>query len=217
MKRLIFAACLLFGFVAASSGGLLVGSFSSGSAPPPTYATWNASDIAANLTLSNGNLTIKNTSGSGSISYRTGRATVGKSSGKWYWEITVNDMTNTGGSIGVAASTQSLTNFIGASGQSGWGYQASNGNCNSNGGTSYGASWTTGDVIGVALNMDAGTVTFYKNGTSQGTIESVGCTSVTGTVYPAITLARDSQQYTANFGASAFTYSVPSGYNAGVF
>jgi hypothetical protein len=39
--------------------------------------------------------------------------------------------------------------------------------------SSYGASWTTGDVIGIAADVDNGQVTFYKNGASQGTLSHV--------------------------------------------
>jgi hypothetical protein len=51
------------------------------------------------------------------------------------------------------------------------GYTGQTGNKNvGNSWTSYGASWTIGDIIGVALNMDDEEVTFYKNNASQGTI-----------------------------------------------
>ncbi len=36
------------------------------------------------------------------------------------------------------------------------------------GASSYGASWTTGDIIGVAVDMDAPSLTFYKNNATQG-------------------------------------------------
>ena len=44
-------------------------------------------------------------------------------------------------------------------------YVIANGNKLQNGGsnTAYGASFTTGDVIGVAYDADAGTLVFYKN------------------------------------------------------
>jgi len=40
------------------------------------------------------------------------------------------------------------------------------------GGASYGATWAIGDIIGIALDLDSAqnTVTFYKNGSSQGSI-----------------------------------------------
>jgi hypothetical protein len=34
--------------------------------------------------------------------------------------------------------------------------------------TAYGATWTTGDVIGATFNTSTGAITFYKNGVSQG-------------------------------------------------
>ena len=36
--------------------------------------------------------------------------------------------------------------------------------------TGYGSSYTANDVIGVALDCDGGTIVFYKNNTSQGSI-----------------------------------------------
>ena len=38
---------------------------------------------------------------------------------------------------------------------------------NNNTGASYGATFTTNDVIGVALDLDAGTLTFYKTGQAK--------------------------------------------------
>lgn len=42
----------------------------------------------------------------------------------------------------------------------------------------------SGDVIGVQLDFDAGTIEFYKNGVSQG----VAFTNLSGTVYAAVSL-----------------------------
>lgn len=36
--------------------------------------------------------------------------------------------------------------------------------------SSYGSSWTTNDIISVAINLDDNEITFYKNGSSQGAI-----------------------------------------------
>ena len=43
-------------------------------------------------------------------------------------------------------------------------------------GSIWGATYTTGDIIGIAVDMDTsnGQVTFYKNGTSQGTLSFTG-------------------------------------------
>lgn len=49
------------------------------------YATWNPSDKAADVTLAGGNLTSYN--GSGADGHDLVRATLGKNSGKWYFEV----------------------------------------------------------------------------------------------------------------------------------
>jgi hypothetical protein len=75
-------------------------------------------------------------------------------------------------------------------------------------GSSYGATWTTGDVIGVQIN--SGTVTFYKNGTTQGNAS----TGLTGT-YKFVIRGRSGASRTftisANFGQQPFVYTLPTG------
>jgi hypothetical protein len=49
-----------------------------------------------------------------------------------------------------------------------------NGQKRSNGtGVAYGATWTTGDVIGATFNTSTGAITFYKNGVTQGAAYTV--------------------------------------------
>jgi hypothetical protein len=80
------------------------------------------------------------------------------------------------------------------------------GGLNGNGG-SYAATYTTNDVIGCALDLDNGTVAFYKNGVSQGTM----WTGLTGTNYRPFCSRRG---YTFNFGQRPFAYTAPSGFKA---
>ena len=75
----------------------------------------------------------------------------------------------------------------------------------------YGAAYDT-EVIGVALDMDAGTLTFYKNGVSQGQ----AFTGISGTIYAMASLVV-SGTLVANFGASALAYTPPAGYNSGLY
>jgi len=94
-----------------------------------------------------------------------------------------------------------------------YGYFGSNGNKYTAGsGSAYGATFTTGDVIGVALDLDAGTLTFYKNNTSQGTAYS----SISGTFFPAIGKGITATGITSfiNFGQRPFSYTPPTGYVA---
>jgi hypothetical protein len=81
----------------------------------------------------------------------------------------------------------------------------------------YGASYTHGDIIGVALDLDNGNINFYKNGADQGVANQRGGTtySIAGTsIFPAGGNGGGTANTTANFGQRAFAYSAPSGYKA---
>lgn len=120
-------------------------------------------------TLSEGNL--KNTTpGSGR---GTRASTFCASSGKYYCEVLYTDVNPSliaNARIGVIRSDSpySETDSFTSSGYDGIGY-VSTGDVVSNGSTtnSGGAAYTDGDIVGVALDMDAGQVSFYKNGTLQ--------------------------------------------------
>src|SRR4051794_13195894 len=128
-----------------------------------TYATWNPSDKSTNLTLSNGNLTMVTANSS---DWRMVRSTVGVTSGKWYWEITFDNAADAT-VIGIANATAALDSTPGDAGS--WYYYSATGNKqHSSVNSAYGATFTTGNIIGVALDMDVGTLTFYKNNVSQG-------------------------------------------------
>jgi len=95
--------------------------------------------------------------------------------------------------------------------------------------SSYGASYTTNDIIGTAIDLDAGTptITFYKNGSSQGTENLPTSSNSTGLWFfmPSLyngTLelnfgnppyANSSDAADEN-GYGAFEYAPPSGYLA---
>lgn len=171
----------------------------------PTYATWDPSNKGAGVTLTLSNLRATNTSGVNELV----KSTLGKSTGKWYWEITVQTVRE---DLGVANSTQSTSGFVGDSPNS-TGYNSSGVIFRNSASLSAAASYTTGDVIGFALDMGAGTLQFFKNNVSQ-----YVATGITGTVYAAGGgTSGSSSQMTANFGSTALTYSPPSGYNAGLY
>ena len=173
------------------------------------YATFNPSDSNANITLSNGNLTASPNSGSwGSV-----RTTISKTSGKWYWEYTL-----AGGIAsvmsGIAKSSFVLSNPLGTTVTSdAWAYYINGAKYYNNTSPAYGASYTSGDIIGVALDMDAGTITFYKNNTSQGQ----AFTGITGAIFGALSVVTAGGSVTANFGATPMAYTAPSGYNQGLY
>ena len=165
------------------------------------YCTWNPLDNNG-ITLSNGNLTAyKNSAGAWSSVV----GTIGVSSGKWYWE-TVFDTQNYS-YVGISKSGWDKT-YLGSDANS-WGYYSGDGKLWTSGaGSSYGASWTSGDVIGVGFDADNGTLTFYKNGTSQGTA-ATGLTA--GPYFPGISLIYTITGNT-NFGQRPFAHQAPSGF-----
>jgi len=98
----------------------------------------------------------------------------------------------------------------------GWGYYENNHTTGVkyNGTSSnYGVTYSLGSVIGVALDCDAGTLTFYNNGISQGIAYS---NLPIGTViYPMMgNGSGQNENATTNFGATSFAYAMPSGYTA---
>jgi len=170
------------------------------------YATCNPL-LGSTATLSNGNLDIV----VGTTATKV-LATIGMSSGKWYWEYSYTSLTGDGIS-GIATAQASITAHVGLDAYS-WGYVAGTGNKATNSASSaYGASYTTGDVIGVAFDADAGTLVFYKNGTSQGTAYS---SLTSGPYFPAFgdNAAGSSSSLNTNFGQRPFAYTAPSGYKA---
>jgi len=168
------------------------------------YCTFNPLDRSSSITLANGNL---DASVSG-VTWISLRGTIGVSSGKWFWETEINTSLSSSNTViaGIGTAQQSLTSYM--SNSEGAGYYAYDGNKYPSAG-SYGDTYTGGDVIGIALDMDAGTLTFYKNGASQGQSHS----GLTGTWFPCIAFY-GTVSISANFGARSFAYSAPSGYKA---
>lgn len=159
-------------------------------------------------TFSNGNLDVV----PDSTHYPMVPATFGMISGKWYWEYTLGATGNNGRLLGIVNSLASTTAFVGGN-ANGWGYYGGGQKYTNGSGTTYGASYTSGDIISVSFDADAGTLVFYKNGTSQGTAFS---SLTNGPYFPAWSPGDNGQTGTTslNFGQRAFTYTAPSGFKA---
>ena len=118
---------------------------------------------SSTATLTNGNLT--QTTTDGNRGHRS--STIGITTGKWYAEVQIqNSNTNR---VGVIADKSPMleTENVGFS-RSEFGYLTTGTYGFNNALFTYGATYTNGDVIGIALNRTDGTITFFKNGTSQG-------------------------------------------------
>ena len=165
--------------------------------PTNNFCTWNPLDKSSSQTLSEGNLVSDSTVND---AWKGVRGTFGISSGKWYWEY-LKTNTYLHSTVGIAIADAELDVSTALSGITDWWmYSSYNGAKIGNGSeTSYGATYQdVGDVVCIALDMDNGTLTFYKNGVSQGQAFNSGLSGKT--VYP-YRLAYNSADLTvANFG-----------------
>ena len=180
------------------------------------YGTLNPLNKGTASSLTNGNLTFSSVSSTGSIEQAqiTGTFAI-PSSGKWYFEVTPTSLP-----VSIYIGVATVTHSMGSSPFSGTpirAYRSSTGN-KSNGGTdsAYGNTYTTSDVIGVAVDMDAGSIYFYKNNTIQNS-GTAAFTDLAGTTWMPYCVAGSSGSTITgefNFGQRAFAYTAPSGYKA---
>jgi len=201
--------------------------------PSNVFATYNPL-YKGNYTLSKGNL--QSTISSGSDKFG-GVSTFGVSSGKWYAEFKCQSASANLTTVGIFGDPQLASNNNQGVGKetNSISYASDGQKYIENSASSYGASYTTNDIIGVALDLDSGTktITFYKNGVSQGAI-TISLTPPDGFWFMASNSASASQtaEWLANFGngyfgstpvASAgtnasgigiFEFDVPTGYTA---
>jgi hypothetical protein len=178
---------------------------------------------AGQAVLSDGLLV--HTGSSGTTYYSESFGTMAVSSGKWYWEVEATNLQYL--HVGII-DTQHIptaqggnTQFDLTAGILGYGYNYGNGSkIKSNTSVAYGNSFTTGDVIGVALDLDNGKIWWSKNGTWQAGGDPVAgtnaaytdlLTSMLSAYAPAIA-EYNSKVATVNFGQRPFSYTQPTGY-----
>lgn len=132
------------------------------------------------------------------------RANHGVTSGKYYWELKVNNGGyNSAVYIGIVNEKFDTVDFVNTR----YVYGGYNGN-KILGDTSltYGAKFTSGDIIGVCLDLDNKTISFAKNGVLQG----VAFNDLPSMIkyYPVIGYGSNNDfcVVTANFGAMPFQY-----------
>jgi hypothetical protein len=211
--------------------------------PSNVYATWNPvyGFKTYTSTYANGNTTVT----TGSTQTEGNPATLGASSGKWYWEVKPSATSATSSppdnywyAIGaMAEQTTTDTHELGHNANA-IGYYGADGTVRINdSNVATLSTYITGDIIGIALDLDNNLIYFYKNGAIQnsGTGISIPAASSTpfGFWFPAVGDWDNNDTYTldANFGngffgttaitsagsngnGSLFEYDVPSGYYA---
>ena len=134
--------------------------------PSNNFSTMNPLDnYYADSTFSNGN----NTIATASSVYTWNTGTMGLGAGLWYFEIKIaTGVTSNYHNIGVATKpSPSSTIYLGDTNYS-WAYVGNDGKIWTNtSGTAYGDTFTTGDIMGVYLDLTASKLYFAKNGTIQ--------------------------------------------------
>ena len=160
------------------------------------YATLNPLVVTSTTTLANGNLDVTSSGQLNAVS------TIVPSSGKWYLEITLGSIV-TNSFIGLYGTTPLNSSYCvyGINGygflNTGWGSASS----------TVSGTGVAGDVIGLALDVDAKTLQYYKNGSSIGTISNF--TFVQNWSIGISCNATVSSPWVFNFGQRPFAYQNP--------
>ena len=214
--------------------------------PTNNFATFNSlnGNNYAGLTFSEGNLKITTTAGQ----YAPAQSTIGFNTGKWYAEFKATDVDNWT-MVGIVGQNATATDQPVGYFSDGYGYiggssaGGSNSKMNNNSASSYGATYTDGYIISVAVDCDNNYIYFGLNGTwlnsgdpesgasGTGSAFTISSTPASGFYYFAVGNWSGSQtpDWEANFGSPPYTissgnsdgngygnfeYAVPSGYYA---
>ena len=197
----------------------------SGASGGTPTSVWSASDAAANgMTLSNGGLTFTSTD---ATDWRTIRGSISKSSGKLYVEyLAVNVVGPIMFGVGSSGISIAVGAYLGSS-PYGAGFYAGGGNTFISMGAG-GATIATapfgaaaGDVVSVAIDLDAGKFWLAKNNVWQTGNPSTGATPQVTYVpaqvapfFPGITSDGVGASWTLQSTAASQKYAPPSGFSA---
>ena len=185
--------------------------------PTNNWCVLNSVSLASTATLSNGNLTLSNTS--------TGATTctlATPSSGKWYFEVKFDSQSaaTTSQAVGVVKAEEAYI-----TGTSGGGiYFFTDGGLRIEGSDTggWGSAWGVGDTIGVAIDLDANKIWFAIDNTWQASGDPSAGTDPAASGFssePYVALIRNGNSsrttvWTANFGQNAFAYTPPTDFLA---
>ena len=185
------------------------------------FATLNPLDIfETNQTASDGNLKF---TCAAQTNWDSALSTIGVSSGKYYYEVKHESGTYNRVMVGICDVAQKDSSTYTGNTSNGYGYLGTNGQKYNNATTSaYGDTFTVGDVIGVAVDLDNGAIYFSKNGTWQNSGDPTSGATATGAAYTGLSgtyllglSLRDTSATTVatiNYGQQPFKYTPPTGY-----
>ena len=194
---------------------------------------WKYANVPSVLNCTDGGTIIQHNG-----SWSGAKATMGVQNGKWYWECKIGQRENTmwgiqtdgEDNIGSGNAQDNKSTHVLYSGFGSGGYLITTQNGTIAADTSnYSAVWSSGDIAGIALDMDNNQITYYRNGSGLGS----AFTAITihdnadKVNFPFIATYRE--YIKINFGGysdwesggnsdangyGSFQYSVPSGYYA---
>jgi hypothetical protein len=198
------------------------------------YCTWSAScaNGGAAFTLSEANTKIQNAAGQDAGWW----ANIFPTSGKWYFETTLGAVSTGNPSIGVVSQSVANSNDtydidtgngfdFGGSGEA-YAYHAGGDKISDAASVAYGSSYTTNDIIGVAVDLDNHAIWFSKNGTWQAsaTTGEIAAGTTTNAAFTGLTTGEGFAPFchngslnviwTLNCGQKAFAYTPPTGFVA---
>jgi hypothetical protein len=167
--------------------------------------TWNPADKAADIVLTNGNLTAGSTSGS----FESVRGTTSKSSGKWYFEMGIVNTVNSW-AAGVASATANISTYLGSDTQAFVRFY--NGDVYNNNSVLASQTPSFGSLM-VAVDLDADKIWFGQNGVWAGdpAAGTGGLAMTLGTVFPGGTM-KQGDTLTLCTTTGSLAYTVPTGF-----
>jgi hypothetical protein len=176
------------------------------------YAVLNPLNKDSQPTISNGNLNVS--MGVAAGGWRTVPSTIAMPDGKWYAEVIFSAINGSASArVGIAATSNIFTgNVYPGLTSTSYSYGNDGPKYNNNGTASYGASWTTGDILGIAFDSSTGTLTFYKNNVSQGV--AYASISSADQYYIIVGGANVTNTCAINFGQRPFAYTPPTGFKS---
>ena len=168
------------------------------------YCVLNPLIPITTTTVTNANLSLNAYNPAGSVF-----GTIGVSSGKWYFE----SIAQTDAVSGISGTLNGGA-FPGAP-ANGYAWDSAGAFKYNNGvGAAYGSATSNGDIVGVAFDLDTGSITFYKNGVSQGVAYTF---TPSGNYFPAFRNGDPGAgggNISVNFGQRPFSYTPPANHLA---
>jgi hypothetical protein len=191
-------------------------------------ATWDPATVAS-VTLSGGNLVATNTGTTSANQGARVAASDGQTTGKYYFEVTGNSVTSAGvnNGVGIGTTASTYTNLGNSATTGVIGYRTGSIWANgSNSGATSGTIFLNGEIFCVAVDLVNRRIWFRKgasgnwnnNSSNNPATNTGGVTIPSGTMVPVCLFGgsggTSGSVMTANFGATAFTGAVPSGFTA---